>query len=73
VPPPITLEQAERGARRRRDRMRGVARVDTCVRTDVELLVNELNTIPRLTETSVYAKAFEALGLGYGGRSSAVK
>ena len=44
----------------------GMARVDMFVRRDGEVLVNELNTIPGFTETSVYAKLFEAAGLGYG-------
>ncbi len=29
------------------------------------MLVNELNTIPGFTETSVYAKLFEAAGVSY--------
>ena len=29
------------------------------------MLVNELNTIPGFTETSVFAKLFEATGLDY--------
>ena len=37
----------------------GMARVDMFVRSDGEVLVNELNTIPGFTETSVYAKLFE--------------
>ena len=28
--------------------------------------MNELNTIPGFTQTSVYAKLFEASGIGYG-------
>ncbi len=44
----------------------GMARVDMFVRHDGEVLVNELNTIPGFTETSVYAKLFAASGLGYG-------
>jgi D-alanine-D-alanine ligase len=43
----------------------GMARVDLFVREDGEVLVNELNTIPGFTATSVYAKLFEASGLGY--------
>jgi D-alanine-D-alanine ligase len=43
----------------------GMARVDLFVRTDGEVLVNELNTIPGFTATSVYAKLFEASGLPY--------
>jgi D-alanine-D-alanine ligase len=43
----------------------GMARVDLFVREDGEVLVNELNTIPGFTSTSVYAKLFEASGIGY--------
>ena len=43
----------------------GMARVDFFVRDDGEVLVNELNTIPGFTATSVYAKLFEASGIGY--------
>jgi D-alanine-D-alanine ligase len=42
----------------------GMARVDFFVDGD-EVLVNELNTIPGFTETSVYAKLFEASGVPY--------
>jgi D-alanine-D-alanine ligase len=42
----------------------GLARVDFFVNDD-EVLVNELNTIPGFTETSVYAKLFEASGVPY--------
>jgi D-alanine-D-alanine ligase len=42
----------------------GLARVDFFV-PDGEVLVNELNTIPGFTETSVYAKLFEASGVSY--------
>ncbi len=44
----------------------GMARVDMFVRRDGEVLVNELNTIPGFTQTSVYAKLFAASGIGYG-------
>jgi D-alanine-D-alanine ligase len=44
----------------------GGARVDCFVREDGEVLVNELNTIPGFTTTSVYAKLFEASGIPYG-------
>jgi len=44
----------------------GMARVDFFVREDGEVLVNELNTIPGFTATSVYAKLFEASGIPYG-------
>jgi D-alanine-D-alanine ligase len=43
----------------------GMARADLFVRDDGEVLVNELNTIPGFTSTSVYAKLFEASGIGY--------
>jgi D-alanine-D-alanine ligase len=43
----------------------GMARVDFFVRPDGEVLVNELNTIPGFTSTSVYAKLFEASGVPY--------
>ena len=43
----------------------GMARVDCFVMRDGEVLVNELNTIPGFTPTSVYAKLFEASGIAY--------
>jgi D-alanine-D-alanine ligase len=43
----------------------GMARVDFFVRPAGEVLVNELNTIPGFTATSVYAKLFEASGVPY--------
>jgi len=43
----------------------GMARVDCFVRDDGEVLVNELNTIPGFTATSVYARLFEASGIPY--------
>ena len=42
----------------------GMARVDFFV-TDDGVLVNELNTIPGFTATSVYAKLWDASGLAY--------
>jgi D-alanine-D-alanine ligase len=42
-----------------------MARADCFVRDDGEVLVNELNTIPGFTATSVYAKLFEASGVPY--------
>jgi D-alanine-D-alanine ligase len=35
------------------------------VRDDGEVLINELNTIPGFTSTSVYAALFEASGIPY--------
>ena len=43
----------------------GMARVDCFVTDAGEVLVNELNTIPGFTSTSVYAKLFEASGIPY--------
>jgi D-alanine-D-alanine ligase len=46
----------------------GMARVDFFVEDpdgDPRVLVNELNTIPGFTQTSVYAKLFEASGIAY--------
>ena len=42
----------------------GMARVDFFV-TDDGVLVNELNTIPGFTATSVYAKLWDASGVPY--------
>ena len=43
----------------------GLARCDFFVREHGEVLVNELNTIPGFTSTSVFAKLFEAGGIAY--------
>lgn len=43
----------------------GMARVDFFVRPDGEVVVNELNTIPGFTMTSVYAKLFAESGIPY--------
>ena len=43
----------------------GMARIDFFVRPDGEVVVNEINTIPGFTSTSVYAKLFEAAGVPY--------
>jgi D-alanine-D-alanine ligase len=43
----------------------GMARVDCFVLGDGEVVVNELNTIPGFTSTSVYAKLFDASGVPY--------
>jgi D-alanine-D-alanine ligase len=44
----------------------GMARVDLFVTPEGEVVVNEINTIPGFTATSVYAKLFEASGIPYG-------
>jgi D-alanine-D-alanine ligase len=43
----------------------GMARVDCFVVDGDRVVVNELNTIPGFTSTSVYAKLFEAAGISY--------
>jgi D-alanine-D-alanine ligase len=43
----------------------GLARCDFFVLDDGEVLLNELNTIPGFTSTSVFAKLFEADGIPY--------
>jgi D-alanine-D-alanine ligase len=70
VPPRIPDEQAERVQRVSVEAFvatecEGMARVDCFVRGDGEVIVNELNTIPGFTATSVYAKLFEASGIAY--------
>jgi len=43
----------------------GLARCDFFVEEDGTVLVNEINTMPGFTETSVYAKLLGAAGIGY--------
>jgi D-alanine-D-alanine ligase len=70
VPPRIPQDQVDRVQRLAVESFvaaecDGMARVDFFVRDDGEVLVNELNTIPGFTATSVYAKLFEASGIPY--------
>ncbi len=70
VPPRLPAETIERVQRLAVDSFvatecEGMARVDFFVRPDGEVVVNELNTIPGFTATSVYAKLFEASGIPY--------
>jgi D-alanine-D-alanine ligase len=70
IPPRITEQQTARVqelsvAAFRATECEGMARADCFVRADGEVLVNELNTIPGFTATSVYAKLFEASGVPY--------
>ena len=44
---------------------RGLARCDFFVAGDGEVLVNEINTIPGFTDTSVFGKLWEATGVSY--------
>jgi D-alanine-D-alanine ligase len=43
----------------------GLARCDFFVEPDGRVLLNEVNTMPGFTETSVYGKLWEASGLPY--------
>lgn len=43
----------------------GMARVDFFLRDDGQFLVNELNTIPGFTNSSMFPKLWEASGIGY--------
>jgi len=43
----------------------GLARCDFFVEPDGAVLINEINTMPGFTETSVYAKLWQASGLDY--------
>jgi D-alanine-D-alanine ligase len=70
IPPRVPEEAAERVQQVSVDAFvasdcEGMARVDCFVTNDGEVLVNELNTIPGFTATSVYAKLFEASGIPY--------
>ncbi len=43
----------------------GMARIDFFVTDDDQVVLNEINTIPGFTQTSVYAQLFEASGIPY--------
>ena len=71
VPPPIAPGLCDRVRELAveafvRSRCEGLARVDFFVDPDRdEVLVNELNTIPGFTQTSVFARLFEASDVAY--------
>ena len=70
VPAPISGAQRERVRRIARDAFlaascAGLARVDFFITARGQVLLNELNTIPGFTPTSVFARLFEASGVGY--------
>ena len=70
IPPGIPEEKSERVQQLAVEAFvatdcEGMARADCFVRDDGEVLVNELNTIPGFTATSVYARLFEASGIPY--------
>jgi len=72
IPPDLAQETIELVQQRAVDAFvasecEGLARVDVFVRDeDGEVVVNELNTMPGFTATSVYAKLFAASGIEYG-------
>jgi D-alanine-D-alanine ligase len=65
--PPDVIEQVQRVAVEafRVTECEGMARVDCFVVDGDRVVVNELNTIPGFTATSVYAKLFDASGVPY--------
>ena len=71
IPPPLPQETIELLQRRAVESFvacecEGLARVDFFVRDrDGEVVLNELNTMPGFTATSVWAKLFAASGIGY--------
>jgi D-alanine-D-alanine ligase len=70
VPAPIAPAQRERVRRIAaeaftRSGCSGLARVDFFVTDEGRVLLNELNTIPGFTATSVFARLFEASGVPY--------
>jgi D-alanine-D-alanine ligase len=70
IPARISVEEAERTRSLAVESFvatecEGMARIDFFVRPDGEVVVNEINTIPGFTATSVYAKLFEASGIPY--------
>jgi D-alanine-D-alanine ligase len=70
IPPELPQETIERVQQLAVDSFiasecEGMARVDFFVREGGDVIVNELNTIPGFTATSVYAKLFEASGVPY--------
>jgi D-alanine-D-alanine ligase len=70
VPAPISPSQRERVRRIATEAFlhsscSGLARVDFFLTEEGKVLLNELNTIPGFTSTSVFAKLFEASGVSY--------
>jgi D-alanine-D-alanine ligase len=70
VPAPISDAQRERVRRIAAEAFKhtgctGLARVDFFVTTEGRVLLNELNTMPGFTGTSVFARLFDASGVSY--------
>jgi D-alanine-D-alanine ligase len=67
LPEPLEIELCAAAARVfRLTGCAGLARVDFFVEDGERVLVNELNTLPGFTPTSVFARLFEASGKSYG-------
>ncbi len=70
VPADVSADVAERAGQlavhafRQLD-LAGLARVDFFLKQDGELLLNEVNTMPGFTITSMYPRLWQAAGLGY--------
>jgi D-alanine-D-alanine ligase len=64
---PVVAEELQRVAKLafRECECAGMARVDYFVTADDQVVLNEINTIPGFTSTSVYARLFEATGISY--------
>jgi D-alanine-D-alanine ligase len=64
---PVLSEELQRQARLafRVCDCAGMARIDFFVTPDDRIVLNEINAIPGFTSTSVYARLFEATGIGY--------
>ena len=70
VPAPVSPAQRERVRRIAQEAFlrsgcSGLARVDFFVTSQGQVLLNELNTIPGFTPTSVFARLWEASGVAY--------
>ena len=65
--PPEVTDEIQRVARIAfaRCECAGMARIDFFVTPDDAVVLNEINTIPGFTATSVYATLFEASGIPY--------
>jgi len=70
VPAPVSAAQRERVRRIAQEAFlrsgcSGLARVDFFVTAQGQVLLNELNTIPGFTPTSVFSRLWEASGMTY--------
>ena len=67
LPPEVTEVVRDTACRAARlCEVEGMARVDFFVRPGGEVVLNEINTIPGFTATSVYARLFDASDVPYG-------